>query len=57
MGYIKNVFREMKQVTWPTLKEVNNFTWIAILLIVFFGTYFVLTDFAFSNLLDWIVKL
>ncbi len=57
MGYFKSVIDEMKQVTWPKAKEVHDFTWIVLLLIVVFGAYFLLTDTIFSSFLDWLVSL
>lgn len=57
MRYIKEVFQEMRQVTWPAFYEVNHFTWIVIMMIVIFASYFALTDFAFSKLIEFIVKL
>lgn len=57
MGYIKGVFQEMKQVTWPSIKDVNRFTWVVIIMVVLFSLYFALTDFAFSNLVDYLVNL
>lgn len=57
MGYIKGVFHELKQVSWPSFAETNRFTWIVIFMIVFFGLYFALTDAAFSNFISWLVNL
>lgn len=54
MNYIKSVGKEMKNVSWPTLKEVNRYTWISISFIVIFGLYFGLTDQVFTTLLDWL---
>lgn len=57
MNYIKSVGKEMKQVNWPSVKEVNRFTWISIVFVVVFGLYFMLTDGAFSSLMDWFFSL
>lgn len=57
MGYIKGVFKELKQVRWPSFAETNRFTWIVILMIVFFGLYFALTDALFSSFISWLVTL
>ena len=57
MNYIKSVGKEMKQVNWPSIKEVNRFTWIAIIFVVVFGLYFTLTDGVFSSIMDWLFSI
>lgn len=57
MSYIKQVAQEMKRVTWPSFKDVNRFTWVVILMIIFFSFFFALTDTAFSALMDWLIGL
>ena len=57
MGYIKNVGKEMKRVTWPSLGEVNKYTWTVIIMVVLLGLYFGGIDFGFSNLLNYIYAL
>lgn len=57
MDYIKNVAKEMKNVTWPSLKEVNRFTLISIVMIIAFALYFVLTDFASEGFINWLISL
>ena len=53
MGYIKNVGKEMKRVTWPSLGEVNKYTWTVIIMVVLLGLYFGGIDFGLSNLLNY----
>lgn len=57
MGYIGAVIKEMKRVTWPTLGEVNKFTWTVIMMIVFLGIYFGGVDFGLSKLFDLLYSL
>ena len=57
MGYIKNVGKEMKRVTWPSLGEVNKYTWTVIIMVVLLGLYFGGIDFGFSNLLNYFYAL
>lgn len=57
MGYIKEVGKEMKRVTWPTLGEVNKYTWTVIVMIVFLGTFFGGVDFVLSKLMDLLYSL
>lgn len=57
MKYLKEVGQEMRKVTWPSFGEVNHFTWIVIMMIIFSSLYFTLTDTAFSWLMNWFLKL
>lgn len=54
MNYIKSVGNEMKKLSWPSVKEVNRFTWIVVIFVVIFASYFALTDEVFSSLMDWL---
>lgn len=57
MGYIKGVFEELKRVNWPTLGEVNKYTWTVIVMIILFGLYFAGVDTLFANFINWLVSL
>ena len=57
MGYIRKVGKEMKRVTWPTLSEVNKYTWTVIVMIVFLGAFFGGVDFVLSKLMDLLYSL
>jgi len=57
MGYIKGVFEELKRVNWPSLGEINKYTWTVIVMIIFFGLYFAGVDTVFANLINWLVSL
>ena len=57
MGYIKNDGKEMKRVTWPSLGEVNKYTWTVIIMVVLLGLYFGGIDFGLSNLLNYFYAL
>lgn len=57
MGYIKNVGKEMKRVTWPSLGGVNKYTWTVIIMVVLLGLYFGGIDFGLSNLLNYFYAL
>ena len=57
MGYIKNVGKEMKRVTWPSLGEVNKYTWTVIIMVVLLGLYFGGIDFGLSNFLNYFYAL
>ena len=57
MVYIKNVGKEMKRVTWPSLGEVNKYTWTVIIMVVLLGLDFGGIDFGLSNLLNYFYAL
>lgn len=57
MSYLKSVMQEMKKVTWPSLQEVNRFTWTVIFMVIAFSLFFAGTDLAFSKLLNWLFSL
>ncbi|MHA3224430.1 preprotein translocase subunit SecE [Globicatella sulfidifaciens] len=57
MGYIKGVFEELKRVNWPSLGEINKYTWTVIVMIILFGLYFAGVDTVFANLINWLVSL
>lgn len=57
MSYFNSVKDEMKKVTWPTLSEVNKYTWTVIFMVIAFSLFFALTDVTFSTLLNWLYSL
>lgn len=57
MNYFKNVADEMKKVTWPSVAEVNKYTWTVLVMVIIFAVYFGVIDFGFSELINWLVTL
>ena len=57
MGYFKEVAKEMKRVTWPSLGDVSKYTWTVIVMIVFLGAFFGGVDFVLSKLMDLLYSL
>lgn len=57
MNYFKNVFQEMKKVKWPSLGDVNRYTWTVIFMVIAFSLFFALTDVVFSTVLNWLYSL
>ena len=56
--FIHDVRAEMKRVSWPTLKHVQNTTIITLVAVVFFAIYLFLVDQGLSRLilgLEWLV--
>ena len=57
--FIHDVRLEMRRVSWPTGKHVQNTTIITLIAVVFFAIYLFLVDLAFSRLvvgLDWVLQ-
>ena len=57
--FLHDVRAEMKRVSWPTLKHVQNTTIITIIAVIFFAVYLFLVDQGLSRLivgLEWLVE-
>ena len=57
--FLHDVRAEMKRVSWPTLKHVQNTTIITVIAVVFFAVYLFAVDQALSRLilaLDWLIE-
>jgi len=50
--FLKNVSREMKKVTWPTGKELFNYTVVVITTVILMAIFFFAVDFVISQLLN-----
>ena len=55
--FLGDVRAETQRVTWPTRKTIRATTIVVIVTVFFFGLYFALLDYVFSNaigrLLQW----
>ena len=57
--FLHDVRAEMKRVSWPTFKHVQNTTIITLIAVVFFAVYLFAVDQALSRLilgLDWVIE-
>ena len=57
--FLHDVRAEMKRVSWPTLKHVQNTTIITLVAVIFFAVYLFLVDQALARLiggLDWAIE-
>ena len=57
--FLHDVRAEMRRISWPTLKHVQNTTIITIVAVIFFSVYLFLVDQALSRLilgLDWAIE-
>ena len=56
-SFLHEVRVEMRQVTWPTRREVFVTTWVVIVTVAFFGLFFFGVDSGVSWLVQRIIKL
>jgi preprotein translocase subunit SecE len=57
--FLHDVRAEMKRVSWPSLKHVQNTTIITLVAVIFFSVYLFVVDQALSRLilgLDWAIE-
>ncbi|PWA12968.1 preprotein translocase subunit SecE [Pueribacillus theae] len=54
--FLKNVVNEMKQVRWPTKKELVKYTITVIATVAFVTVFFVIVDFGISSLIQFILE-
>jgi preprotein translocase subunit SecE len=57
--FLHDVRTEMKRVSWPGTREVQNTTIITLIAVIFFAVYLFLVDQALSRLilgLDWVIE-
>jgi preprotein translocase subunit SecE len=57
--YLHDVRSEMRRVSWPSMKEVQNTTIITVIAVIFFAVYLFLVDQGLSRLitgLDWVLE-
>lgn len=51
MDFFKEVAREMKKVSWPSRKELVNYTAVVLATVAFFTVFFALVDLGISKLI------
>ena len=59
LEFLHDVRAEMKRVSWPSLKHVQNTTIITVIAVIFFAVYLFAVDQALSRLillLDWVIE-
>jgi len=55
-GFFSEVVREMKKVSWPTVKETNRLTGVVLAVCLLIGSIMILMGFAFGALIDFMTK-
>ena len=53
----KNMYHELKKVTWPTRKELINYSVVVFVFMIVMGVIIGVIDFAAGELVNLIVKL
>ena len=49
MNFIKDSFRELKHVVWPTREETKKYFIIVMITLIAFGVYLTVADFIFRE--------
>ncbi|MCZ0717950.1 preprotein translocase subunit SecE [Aerococcus kribbianus] len=57
MAFIKNVFNEMRLVTWPTGKELLRYTGIVLGTIILVALFLGIVDYGASLAFEWFIGL
>jgi preprotein translocase subunit SecE len=56
MKFLKSVADEMKQVTWPTGKELAKYTNTVVVTTILFALFFAVVDFGITEAMDLILN-
>ncbi|MBR2734566.1 MAG: preprotein translocase subunit SecE [Clostridia bacterium] len=51
INFFKEVVRELKKVSWPSRKELVNYTGIVVATVAFFTIFFAVVDLGISQLI------
>ena len=51
VNFFKEVAREMKKVSWPSRKELVNYTAVVLATVLFFTVFFAVVDLGISELI------
>ena len=57
MDFIKDSFRELKHVVWPTKEETIKYFIIVLITLILFGLYLTIANYAFTEALFGLWKL
>lgn len=56
MKFLKDVIKEMKQVTWPTGKEVNRYTITVLFTVILAVIFFATVDTGLAEGFKWLLQ-
>ena len=57
MDFIKNSFRELKHVVWPTKEETIKYFFIVLVTLILFAIYLTIANYVFTEWLFGLQKL
>lgn len=57
MKFLKDSFRELKHVVWPTKEETIKYFVIVLITLILFGVYLTFADYIFREWLFWLKDL
>ncbi len=55
INYLKETKEELKHVSWPTQKQIMNFTILVIVISIFVAAFLGFFDTIFTRLLEYII--
>jgi preprotein translocase subunit SecE len=55
--FVRQAYDELRQVVWPTRKEIFRLTGIVIILSVIMGLYIGGLDWAFTQAIQWLINI
>ena len=55
INYLKETKEELKHVSWPTQKQIMNFTILVIVISIFVAAFLGFFDAIFTRLLEYII--
>ncbi|MFC4713810.1 preprotein translocase subunit SecE [Planococcus dechangensis] len=55
--FFKNVFSEMRKVSWPKRKELTRYTIVVLSTVIFMALFFAVVDAGISELFRWFLAL
>lgn len=55
--FVKDSFRELRHVVWPTREETKNYFMIVLIVLIFFGLYLFIASTLFSEILLYMKNL
>ena len=56
VGFLKDVSRELKKVSWPKGKDLFRYTVVVLTTIIAFSLFFFVADIVISKVIDLILK-
>ena len=55
-SFLKDVYRELKKVSWPSRAETTSSTWVVLIVVFIFGFYFGIVDYIMGFLVNLLLS-